>query len=229
MKAIIDIGSNSVRLAVFEDGQIVFKGKITSQLGRGMALSGRIDDEHREKTVAAIATLVEKAMAYGVQKKDVFLFATAAARRAANAKAFLDEVLAVTGLAVDVVSEKDEAELALSGALGEADGAVLDIGGASAELIVRSGGATVYKQSLPLGAVVLSDAFGKDSEAMKRFVDEQVKKYGDPPAIDRLIGVGGTASCLARVVALSQGRAYSGGDEVKLGDLDELCLKFFTL
>lgn len=231
MTAVIDIGSNSVRLAIFADGQIVYKGKITSQLGKGLAFTGKIDPVQREKTVSAVQALIVKAVLFGVPRDRIFAFATATVRRATNAREFLDEVFSLSGVKIDVVSEDEEAELALIGSFGNGDGAVLDIGGGSSELIVKNGGKIIYKHSLPLGAVVLTDMFGADRQKMQAYLEERVKEYGQVPHIDILTGVGGTASCCTRVMA--RAREYNpeitDGKTVTVKDLEILADKFFLL
>jgi len=231
MKAIIDIGSNSVRLAIFADGQIIYKGKITSQLGKGLALTGKIAPEQMKKTVDAVRTFVVKSMLFGVERKDIRPFATATVRRAENADEFLKAVYDDFGVFIDVVSEHEEASLALIGCFGSGDGAVLDIGGASSELIIKEGGDVKYKYSLPLGAVVLTDLFGNDREKMDEYVKERIKEYGQVPEIKTLHCVGGTSSCCARVLA--RAREYdpekTDGKTVIISDLNLLVDRFFTL
>jgi len=231
MNAVIDIGSNSVRLAIFADGQIVYKGKVTSQLGKGLAFTGRIDPVQKDKTVAAIQTLIVKAVIFGVERDKIKAFATATVRRAENAADFIEEVYKLSGIKIDVVSEDEEAELALKGCLKDEDGAVLDIGGGSAELIVRVGGAITYRHSLPLGAVVLTDMFGKNRDKMEEYLLKRVKEYGQVPSIKKLMGVGGTSSCCARVMA--RAREYDAeltdGKTVSLTDLEIIVDRFFKL
>ena len=230
MIAIIDIGSNSVRLAVFDNDKIEFKGKINSKLGEGLATSGEITEEAEARTLSAIKTLIVKAILFGVERQNIFAFATATVRRAKNGTSFCDKVFAQTAIKVDVVSEDSEAMLAITGALGDSDGAVLDIGGGSAELIVRENGKITYKNSLPLGAVVLYDMFGYDRQALDKYIKNAVKEYGNVPKIDKLIAVGGTATCCAFVMA--RARAYdqkiTQGKIVSLEDLQILADKFFT-
>ena len=212
MKAIIDTGSNSVRLAVFADGRIVFKRKYITRLGSGLASSGLLDIAGKQRTLEALSLLTNTAEQMGVEKKDIYIFATAAVRRAKNGGEFVDEASKLIGIKTDIVSEDEEAELALSGALGNEDGCVLDIGGASSELIVRNGGDVVYKRSLPLGAVVVTEMFKKDEKAADEYIKNAVKEYGKVPITGLLTGIGGTASCCARVMARIKGADYDSTD-----------------
>ena len=225
LKALIDIGSNSVRLAIFAGGRIVYKEKITSQLGRGLDGSGFIVDTSMQRTLAAMDEFILKATDSGVTKDNIFAFATATVRRAENGKEFCDLVYQKHGVKVDVVSEKGEADLAIEGALGKNDGAVLDVGGASSELIIRDNGKIIYSRSLPLGAVVLHDKFGSDLAAADKFIKEQVAFYGDLPKIKKLTCVGGTATTIATVLYLT---GVGDGENVSRSDLEKLNGYFAT-
>lgn len=230
MIAIIDIGSNSVRLAVFDGDKMEFRGKINSRLGEGLAKTGEICEEAEKRTLSAIQTLIVKAILFGVERQNIFAFATATVRRAKNGAHFCSKVLEATGVSIDVVSEDTEAMLAISGALGEEDGAVLDIGGGSAELIVREHGSITYKKSLPLGAVVLYDMFGYDRENLDKYIEKTIKDYGNVPKIDKLIAVGGTATTCAFVMARARSYDYKVTNKrlVELEDLEILADKFFS-
>lgn len=229
MIAIIDIGSNSVRLAVFDNDKVEFRGKVSSRLGEGLANGSKILLEPADRTLSAIKTLIVKAILFGVERQNIFAFATATVRRAENGQEFCQRVFDETGIQIDVVSEENEALLAINGALKDGDGAVLDIGGASSELIVRENGKITYKKSLPLGAVVLYDMFGYDQDKMYKFLENAVKEYGDVPKLKKLVAVGGTATCCAFVMA--RARNYDAkithNKVISLEDLTVLADKFF--
>ncbi|MGN0819599.1 MAG: hypothetical protein ACI4M6_04270 [Christensenellaceae bacterium] len=193
--SIIDIGSNSVRLMVVANGFVIVREKITSRLGKDMS-DGRLDENSILRTVKALGRLCATATENGCSKQDIYAFATAAVRNSVNADEFLTLAEAVLGKPVEVISGEAEGELALSGVLGESDGAVLDIGGASSELTVKKDGKIIYSHSLKVGAVVLYDACGSDKDKLSEYVDRAVKEY-DVSLTDRLFVVGGTATSLA--------------------------------
>lgn len=230
MIAVIDIGSNSVRLAVFEDGKLEYRGKVNSKLGEGLAKTGEISEKAENRTLSAIQTLIVKAILFGVERQNIYAFATATVRRAKNGTSFCDKVLALTGIKIDVVSEDTEAMLAINGALGDDDGAVLDVGGGSAELIVRKNGKITYKKSIPLGAVVLYDMFGYDREKLTKYIKQAVKEYGNVPKIEKLVAVGGTATTCAFVMARARSYDYKVTNNrlVAMEDLKILADKFFS-
>lgn len=198
--AIIDIGSNSVRLMTMADGKVFYKVLITTRLGEGLASSNLLKAESIERTARAVETLQKKAKDEGA--KIVYAFATAAVRSAKNGKDFVQRVDELCALKVDVVSGEMEAELGAKGALGKRDGALIDIGGASTELIVQKAGAIVYKKSIDIGAVRLKDLCGRDINKLQAVCKEYAKQfYGAPVSGLDVYAVGGTATTLAAVLA----------------------------
>lgn len=215
MKAVLDIGSNSVRMIVFDGEKVVSRGLINSRLGEDLAKENNLLPEAAARTVAAIGALIGKAKAADAEC-GVFAFATEAARRAKNGKAFLDEIERLYGLKVDLLSGEKEAEIALYGVLCGEDGAVLDIGGASSELAVSSRGKIVYKKSLKTGAGVLTDARFNGLAELSRYLKERVKEYGKLPEIKRLYLIGGTASACAMIAKGLERYDYDSVDKTKL-------------
>ena len=195
IKAIIDVGSNSVRMLIEKDGIPVSKSIKTTRLG-----ADKKDDFLSEKsslrTLNGISEFVEEAKKSGAD--GIFAFATAAVRNAANGKDFAKKVKSLCGIELDVLSGETEAKIGAFGALCGKDGGVIDIGGGSTEIAVIKGGAAIYSVSLPYGAVNLKDKFGQDAAAIKKFMDSEVKKYGDVPKTS-FYAIGGTATSLAAI------------------------------
>lgn len=175
MKAAIDIGSNSIRLAL-SDGTVL--SQIT-QLASGIQDSGRLSPTGIAATITALKQFKAVCDQNGVT--DIFAFATEAVRRAADGEAFCQAVKQATGVTVNILSGKQEAELALRGAT-KPSGAVTvcDLGGGSLEVICSADGKTPdYVKSLPLGVVVLKNKYDGD---FRRAIDElphALKEYGD--------------------------------------------------
>lgn len=140
--AVIDIGSNSVRLLLWADGSALYKKKSTTRLGEGLSLTGSLSQAAMQRSAEAVCRFAEEGRAAGAR---VLAFATAAVRRASNGAEFVARVLDACGVRIDVLSGEREAEAGLAGALRGEDGAVIDIGGASTEVIVQRGA----KPSLP--------------------------------------------------------------------------------
>ncbi|MCH5162169.1 MAG: hypothetical protein J1G38_01610 [Clostridiales bacterium] len=190
MRAAIDIGSNSVRLAR-SDGKVF--SEIT-KLADGIESTGTLSPVGVRATLAAISRYVS--MCADFDRIDVF--ATEAVRRAKDGDAFCAEVLRETNLSVRVLSGEDEARLALFGAV-KPNGkvCVCDLGGGSMELISsRDGKNPNYIKSLPLGVVVLKNRYKGD---FRRAIDEApdlVKEYGKVPA-HPLVIIGGSVCSIA--------------------------------
>lgn len=193
--AVIDIGSNSVRLMLVADGKTLYKTLQTTRLGEGLANAPVLLPQAIERTAQAVAALRERALADGAEK--VYVFATAAVRTAENREMFLSRVHALCGLSVEVISGEKEAEIGILGALGEADGALIDVGGASTEIVVKAGGALVYKKSADVGVVRLKDACGRDKDKLISAARAAAKTYGAVRLPKTLYAIGGTATTLA--------------------------------
>ena len=193
--AVIDIGSNSVRLMLWADGPL-YKRVVTTRLAEGLSASGVLSDEACSRTVAAIGGLCREGRDAGAR---IAAFATAAVRSAANGRAFCNRVKRECGVEVDVVSGEEEALLGLCGALGDSDGGIIDIGGASTEVCIRRGGNIAFSVSLPVGVVRLLERCGQDKEKLIGAACEAVRPLAAARGKDRLYAIGGTASTLASI------------------------------
>ena len=130
----------------------------------------------------------------------VCAFATAAVRSAQNGQVFTDRVKALCGLSVEVISGEEEAEIGILGALGAKDGAVVDVGGASTELVVKKHGKLLYKKSVDIGVVRIKDRCDREQAQIEKLGRETVKEYGNIPKIEEVYGIGGTATTIAAQV-----------------------------
>lgn len=158
--AIIDIGSNSIRLVVYQGPKrlpaILFNEKVLAGLGRSLAQTGAIDDD--AMALADMALRRFAALARAMACDDVRTVATAAVRDAANGEALIARA-AAAGLDVELLSGEQEAHAAGHGVLSaipDADGIVGDLGGGSLELVRVSGGAIHANASFPLGVLRLA-------------------------------------------------------------------------
>ncbi len=207
--AVIDIGSNSVRLLLVAAGKTLYKRVNTTRLGEGIAHSPRLLPTAIERTAQAVAAFHDQAKNEGAE--EVYCFATAAARAAENRQEFLDRVYALCGLKTEVLSGEEEGEIGILGALGKGDGGIIDIGGASTEIAVRQGGKLLYKKSIPIGVVRLKDISGGNREKIaEKAVLAAQEFYGFPENV-RFYAIGGTATTLG---AQYLGLQEYDGDEV---------------
>ncbi len=196
--AVIDVGSNSVRLMTLADGKVLYKTLETTQLGEGLAKSPVLKESAMQRTAQAIAEFSARAKSEGAEK--VVAFATAAVRSAENGAEFVQKVKALCGVEIEVLSGDEEAEIGMKGAIGEADGGIIDVGGASTEIVVRKDGATVYKKSVDIGVVRLKDLCGRDLSALQKEAKRAVKEYGEVPAGVTMRAIGGTATTIAALL-----------------------------
>jgi len=193
--AVIDIGSNSVRLMFVAGGKVLYKALQTTRLGEGLAEQPLLKPEAVERSALAVSDFYHRAKNEGAEQ--VFVFATAAVRSAENREVFLNRVQALCGLSVEVISGEEEAEIGILGALGNADGGVIDIGGASTEIVVKQGGDMLYKKSVNIGVVRLKDRCGREKAALEKAAQEAALEYGEIPIKGAIHAIGGTATTLA--------------------------------
>lgn len=195
--AVIDVGSNSVRLMVSKDGRTLFKISDSTRLSEDFFEDCLIKPVQLERTAQAVKNFYIKAVTFGAD--GVYVFATACVRKARNRELLLNRIEELTGLKTDVISGEEEAVLGATGALCGKDGGIIDVGGASTEISVFSNGKCVYAKSLFVGAVTLFERFRDDKEKVFSYLNELVKEYGEVPKTN-FIGVGGTITSVASVL-----------------------------
>ncbi len=189
----IDTGSNSVRLLLWADGRSLYKKIDTTRLGEGLSETGRLSAAAMERTAAAIERFAEESRRWGADR--LYVFATAAARRAENGAEFVRLVKERSGLDLDVISGEEEAAAGLYGALNGKAGGIIDVGGASSEVTVSDGNAIVYAKSLDLGAVRITEMSGGDFAATRALIAERLPLYGKIPQT-QMTAIGGTATSI---------------------------------
>ncbi len=192
--AVIDIGSNSVRLLLWADGHTVSKEKETTRLGEGLSATQRLQETAIERTVRAIEIFKVKAERFGAIK--IFAFATAAARRAQNGGELIARIREKCKIETEIIDGETEARIGLLGALNGQDGGIIDVGGASTEITVARQGQAVFSASLDIGAVRIKDVCGGDREETEKYIAKMLRPLqGVPKAV--MTGIGGTATSLA--------------------------------
>lgn len=174
--AVIDVGSNSIRLVVFDGFRrsplALFNEKVMCGLGRGLEKSGRLHPEGTVQGLENLRRFVRLAQLMGVGHLEVL--ATAAVREAADGPAFVAAVEAQCGVRVRVITGLEEAALSAAGVLSgipDAEGVMGDLGGGSVELVPLSGGVAGDGISLPLGPLRLADAAGDNPKKARELVD----------------------------------------------------------
>src|SRR4051812_30877916 len=213
--AVCDLGSNSFRLVVFTSAEGWWRRTDeiheSVRISAGLAETGRLSDEGIARGLATAEVFAHFCEATGIT--DIDAVATSAIRDATNAEAFLSRA----ALPVRVLSKEEEARMGYLAAVNSttlADGAVLDLGGGSMQLVrVASRHARVL-QSWPLGAVRMTERFGlgegtaskKQLKALREHVAAELEDAPWlPKAGERIVGIGGTVRNLAAAVQRAEG------------------------
>lgn len=201
---VIDVGSNSVRLVVF-DGRcrspaVMFNEKVMCGLGAQLEDTGRLDPDGIERAIRALSRFAMLAPQLSVGA--LAGVATAAVRDAEDGPAFRDRVNAETGIRLRVASGADEARLAAKGVLfgnPRAEGVVVDLGGASVEFCRIAGGVPGPGLTTPLGPLRLR-ALGKRGGDVVGEIRRYLGTLTETYALDRnpMYLVGGAWRALAR-------------------------------
>ena len=224
-RAIIDIGSNTVRLVVYGGTMraptVLLNEKVTAKLGREIAATGKLADDAMALALRGLKRFALLLNDLGI--KDVETVATAAVRDATNGAAFVEELRGL-GLNPRVISGEEEALLSAHGVIGafpDARGIVADLGGGSLELVRVAGGQTDSASSLPLGTLRLPDHRPEGRKGvpgraeMKKSLDKAIRKGGwdltaNPPAENgALYLVGGTWRAMAVFAMAARGYPLS--------------------
>lgn len=204
--AIVDVGSNSVRLVVYEclgrSPRPIFNEKSLCALGKGIATTGKLPKGGVEKALAALRRFRVLSNIMGVS--GIHVLATAAARDASNGAEFLAAAKAAIGAEVLLLSGGREAELSAYGVISgimKPDGVVGDLGGGSLELIDVKGSHAGKGMSLPLGGLTLMDASKQSPRAALKIVRETLSGSGIAKRLEgrTFYAVGGTFRALARL------------------------------
>jgi exopolyphosphatase/guanosine-5'-triphosphate,3'-diphosphate pyrophosphatase len=200
--AVIDLGSNSVRLVVYRlEGRsiwTIFNEKALAGLGRDLPTSGRLSPDGVETAMAALRRF--RALLDGWAAEDVYTAATAAVRDAVDGPEFLARVRAETGLAVRILTGDEEARYAALGVLAgqpDAQGVVGDLGGSSLELIRLTGGEPGDGATLPLGPFALGAPRPLDIDKTRKAVQAVLAPVSGRYVAPRLHAVGGAWRNLA--------------------------------
>ncbi len=211
--AVIDIGSNSVRLVVYErcgrSPTTLFNEKVLAGLGRGVGATGRLSGESIKIALNALVRF--RAICDHIGVKDLKILATAAARDAENGSEFLEEVEKLCRSKVEMLSGRDEARLSALGVISgvwRPKGIVGDLGGGSLELIEVNDETIGHGQTLPLGGIRLQEDSGSNPAKAQKIATgliSEVDWLSNSSAGRPFYAVGGTWRSLARLHLFQHG------------------------
>jgi exopolyphosphatase/guanosine-5'-triphosphate,3'-diphosphate pyrophosphatase len=203
---VIDIGSNSVRLVVYEgltrSPTPIFNEKVLAGLGREVQTTKLLAPDAVDKALAALRRF--RTLCDRIDVPNLWVIATAACRDAKNGKAFVDEAERICRTRIEVISGKREAELSALGVVSgfhRPDGIMGDLGGGSLELTDVRGHRVQPGITLPLGGLALQDLSKKSLKKAEKLVK---KALGDARLLEggkgrSFYAIGGTWRALARL------------------------------
>lgn len=212
MRAIIDIGTNSVRLLMAEkdekgEWKTLWKELRSTRLGEGMTDKATIGQGAKERTLSAVGEFTAMAKLEGAE--DIFAYGTSIMRDASNGEEFADEVTAASGVPVRILSGKEEAYYSYIGAAGTSGviTSVVDIGGGSTEICVGFGTDVGARHSFRLGCVRCSKQFdtttARGRAELKKHcftLFRETDLMESMRNVKRWIGVGGTVTSLSSML-----------------------------
>ncbi len=209
---IIDIGSNTIRVVVYEitdDGfQCIFNKKQFVQL-IDYVNNGTMRDEGKRNMLFAVRQLADVAALF--RPKRIDCFATAPFRAVNNPDELTGMIKTFTGLNVQVLSGEEEARLQMAGSRfihGLDDGLFADLGGGSLEAGLMTGGSIVHAQSIDIGCVSLSGRFvnglfpnSQELKKLKAYIDKRLSELSwlGEAQEQTLVCTGGTARAFAEI------------------------------
>jgi exopolyphosphatase/guanosine-5'-triphosphate,3'-diphosphate pyrophosphatase len=203
---VIDIGSNSIRLVVYDALKRtplpLFNEKVFCGLGKGLATTGKLNSEGRalaETSIARFLTLV-----HIMDVVELQILATAAVRDAQDGAAFVEALERKFNIDITVISGKKEARLAAAGVLSsiyKPEGLAGDLGGGSIELIGLENGSMAEQATLPIGPLRLMDTSRGDRDKMKRMIADAMdaERWLEKTHPPHFYAIGGSFRALAHI------------------------------
>jgi exopolyphosphatase/guanosine-5'-triphosphate,3'-diphosphate pyrophosphatase len=210
--AAIDCGTNSTRLLVSRDGDIVDRRMVITRLGKGVDATGTLDPEAIERTLAVLREYRQAMDEYQVER--VRVAATSAARDASNSEDFFGPAGEIVGTPPELLSGDEEGRLSFAGATAGLDASqgpflVIDIGGGSTECMVGTDAPDAVR-SFDIGSVRLTEKHlagdppapeelsNAIAEAVAWF-DDLVREVPASTQVQTVIGVAGTITTIGAI------------------------------
>lgn len=217
MIGILDIGSNTIRLVTYENGEYVSNISISSEILK--------DTFNKNLTETGTQNLCNSIKALKREAGDIkiYAFATYAFRELENREDVKKKILEETGILVEILSGKEEAECDFYGLkkeIGEEKSGIgVDLGGGSAQIFAFSGEQLDFYESYPIGAKRVKETFSKEKfptreekEKVEEYIEKALSSF-DKKA-EKLYMMGGTAKTAEKMYAFLKGRDTSGRIEV---------------
>ena len=212
-KAVIDVGSNSIKLYATRAGPGGVLETLTDRvtvtaLAAGLERRGRLSAEAMERSCRVICGFLRTAEGLGC--REIRAVGTMALRAAENRQEFLARVRKACGLDIEIIPGREEARLAYLGASGSfpftGDPLVFDIGGGSTEFMTGRAGKADRLITLSLGALTLTEKYLASDPPLPREIRDAgeaiqalLEEGGLPGEVEGLIGIGGTLTTMGSV------------------------------
>ncbi len=205
-KAIIDIGSNSIKTLIFEpdNGGIIFQSGVIGHLARGQSKSGELSQAAILRNLELLHNAVQECL--DMQAANIELYATGALRKASNADQFISRWKELEPYPIKILSAADEAILSYQTASSlatEYPVLCFDLGGGSLELSLGDNIQPTFVHSFSWGALALEEMLGETYpaapeaiEALLDYLQTQISPILDGKNCSSIVGVGGTVLCL---------------------------------
>lgn len=210
IKAIIDIGSNSIRVVIYQVNvdltfKIIDQEKSIVRLGSYLNKDNYINNEGVDITVRVLREFKDLCDIYGATEIDAV--ATEAIRKAKNGKDICNLIKSELGIDIRILSGKEEAfygYYAVKNTMNEKNAIIIDIGGSSLEITLMKDGRIKEAISLPLGCIPLSVEFNnvlneKDKKNLENYIFNQLDKIGWIKGSYNIIGIGGTIRTISKI------------------------------
>lgn len=225
--AVIDLGSNSWRLVVFTYApggwwKLTDELYETVRIGEGLAASGKLSDEAMDRGIETLSVFARFCRANRLAPDHIHAIATSAIRDATNREAFIARAHAETGVEIKVLSARDEAFYGYVAAVNTStltEGAVVDLGGGSMQLVRVADRRPLAMESFPLGAVRLTERFLPGEGPAKKKEIARVRAHVEAALAElswlsssgpRLVGIGGAVRNLAAAAQRAAGHLDIG-------------------
>lgn len=223
--AVIDIGSNSARMAIFERTSrlgffLLEECKSRVRISEGSYENGGYLQEYpMQRTLDALKEFMQRAYQKGARK--IFCVATSALRDAPNSKDFLQRAKKECGVQIKIINGEKEAyygALACINLSHQKSGITIDVGGGSSECALLEEGKILSMASLDIGAIRIKELFfdGKnDIQGAKDFIKKELSNLPTEYSHKYVLGIGGSIRALSKIIAKERGVNFLHGLEVE--------------
>ena len=202
-QAVIDIGSNSVRLIVYQvSGRSIvprINEKVMAGLGEGLSNTGRLSEKGVESAMNALARFHAICSSLGIT--NIRAIATAAVREAEDGFEFCERIRRSTGIQVQILSGEEEAKFAALGVVAaqrNPTGLIGDLGGSSLELVSVENGVLATGETYKLGPLAMQDFMEASVAKREAAILKELRSRGDIAKRDQFIAVGGAWRAIAK-------------------------------